>query len=253
MEFGICNVPVSPLRAEASHRSEMTSQLLFGELCETLEEDENWKKVRCKYDDYTGWLQSNQVISIDETVYFDETVHLTAEWVTEILYNGLTMKIPMGSLLTGFEKGMARWNDDIIKYKGKDWNFPDPSPENIINKALEYLNTPYLWGGKTVFGIDCSGFVQAVFRFFQVQLLRDTFQQADQGESVIHLEMARRGDLAFFDNASGKIIHVGILLNDHEIIHASGKVRVDGLTSEGIINTDTDKQTHRLKLIRRVL
>ena len=95
MDYGICCVPVSPLRAEASHKSEMTSQLLFGELCEILEEDEDWKKVRCKYDDYTGWLQFNQVIRIDETVYFDETIHLTREWVTEILYNGRMMKIPM--------------------------------------------------------------------------------------------------------------------------------------------------------------
>jgi cell wall-associated NlpC family hydrolase len=118
--------------------------------------------------------------------------------------------------------------------------------------TLLYENVPYLWGGKSSFGIDCSGFVQQVFKLFGKHLLRDTYQQATQGESIGFLQEVQCGDLAFFDNAEGRIVHVGILLNSETIIHASGNVRVDTMDSYGIINRNTGMRTHQLRVIKRV-
>jgi cell wall-associated NlpC family hydrolase len=163
------------------------------------------------------------------------------------------MHIPLGSSLDGMKKGRLWWNKTVIRYKGK---LVRPGKKKLDVRELEklafvFLNTPYLWGGKSVFGADCSGFTQTVFRFVDIPLLRDAWQQATMGEEVNSLKTVRRGDLAFFDNADGKITHVGIILNNKKIIHASGKVRVDKLMEEGIINGDTKQLTHRLKLIRR--
>jgi cell wall-associated NlpC family hydrolase len=113
------------------------------------------------------------------------------------------------------------------------------------------LNSTYLWGGRSVFGIDCSGFTQSVFKFLNVHLLRDAQQQATQGELVAFLQQAHCGDLAFFDDGEGHIIHVGILLNAHEIIHAAGKVRIDKIDNQGIIEADTGQRTQRLRIIKR--
>jgi cell wall-associated NlpC family hydrolase len=118
--------------------------------------------------------------------------------------------------------------------------------------ALEFLNVPYLWGGKSVFGIDCSGFVQLVFRLYDLNLPRDAYQQAEIGE-LIDSKEARQGDLAYFTNEKGKIIHVGIVLDNETIIHASGRVRIDQLTKSGIYNSDYCKETHKLHFIKRVL
>lgn len=124
---------------------------------------------------------------------------------------------------------------------------------NFLKIYSLYLNTPYLWGGKSVFGIDCSGFAQQVFKLFGIQLLRDAYQQAEQGTSVKSLAESQMGDLAFFNNEAGKITHVGILLSPNQIVHAAGKVRIDRSNEAGIVNVDTNKQTHVLHSIRRVV
>jgi cell wall-associated NlpC family hydrolase len=130
-------------------------------------------------------------------------------------------------------------------------NTAKPNADAIKERAMPFLSTPYLWGGRSVFGIDCSGFTQMVFRFFNIPLLRDAYLQATQGDVVGFLQEARCGDLAFFDNAEGRITHVGILLNDQEIIHSSGNVRIDKIDNAGIINVETSVRTHKLRIIKR--
>jgi cell wall-associated NlpC family hydrolase len=127
------------------------------------------------------------------------------------------------------------------------------SKSDLINTAYMYLNAPYLWGGKSVFGIDCSGFTQMVYKLNGYKLLRDAAQQASQGEVLSFIEESEPGDLAFFDNEEGKIIHVGIMLENNYIIHASGKVRIDRLDHLGIYNAELNRHTHRLRVIKKII
>lgn len=255
MVYAVCCVPVSPLRSGPGHRLEMVSQLLFGECCKVLEiREDGWIRVSCQYDLYEGWCQSGHITDIDMDDYLHASKDLTADWVTEISYNGHPMHIPLGSSLTAVHNGKGGWRKNTINFPGKAWEpgTHKPDPKAIRHQAYLYLNTPYLWGGRSVFGIDCSGFTQAVFRFFGVALHRDSSDQAGQGEVVGFLQQAKAGDLAFFDNEEGRITHVGILLSDLEIIHASGKVRVDKIDTQGIINGDTGLRTHKLRIVKRL-
>jgi hypothetical protein len=256
MAFAVCCVPVSPMRAEPSHKSEMVSQMLFGEYCETIEEGKDkWLRVRCRYDNYEGWCTRSHLAEIDETDYHEGTNLLAQDWVNQVGYNDQPMMIPMGSPLAQLKNGKANWQKNTIAFGGKIWDTHqiEINERSLKDLAFQFLNTPYLWGGKTVFGIDCSGFTQTVFRFFNIHLLRDAWQQASQGEAIGFLQEARCGDLAFFDNSEGRITHVGILLNESEIMHASGKVRVDKIDNLGIVNSETFERTHQLRIIKRMM
>lgn len=255
MDFKVCCVPVSAMRKEPSHKSEIVSQQLFGERSIGLETAaDGWQKIRCKYDDYEGWVQKSHLATIDERKYTNEDSRLTSDWVNEIDYNGHIMHVPFGCTLSAFQNGHTLWSRNSVKYKGNSWNATEAVfSEKIVKQvAFKFLNTSYLWGGKSVFGIDCSGFVQSVFKFFNIRLPRDAWQQAEIGETVNFLQEVKFGDMAFFDNEEGRITHVGILLNGQEIIHASGKVRIDKIDSQGICNADTHERTHQLRIIKRV-
>jgi cell wall-associated NlpC family hydrolase len=252
----ICCVPVSPLRSEPSHRTEMVSQLLFGECCEILDQaGRDWYRIRAKFDGYEGWSQSAHLVEVDESEYESAGQALTPEWVTALEYNGHPMMVPMGSQLTAMKNGKAKWRKNQVHYKGKIWDAAkaDTDPRSIRQLTYKFLNTPYLWGGRSVFGIDCSGFTQIVFKFLGISLLRDAYLQAGQGEAVGFLEETRTGDLVFFDNEEGRITHVGILLNTNEIIHSSGKVRIDKIDNMGIVQSETFERTHHLRVIKRLL
>lgn len=249
----VCCVPISPLRADPSHRSEMVSEVLFGESVELLEEGQDkWVRVRCVYDQYEGWARLPAFTEIQEALAKSEA-HITADWDNEIFINGQPMHVPFGSDLRGLHNGHAEWGKYSWSFKGNhlDPQYTKPGEKNIRRISSIFLNTAYLWGGRSVFGIDCSGFVQLVYKSFNISLLRDASQQATQGEAIGFLQEAVCGDLAFFDNDEGRITHVGILLNDHEIIHAAGKVRIDKIDSQGIINSDTGERTHKLRVIKR--
>jgi hypothetical protein len=253
MEYMVCCVPVSPMRAEASHKSEMVSQQLFGEKSFVIERTPDWIKIQLRYDGYQGWVQQSHLVEIDEEVYLKADKDLTADLLNEVDYNGHLMYVPMGSALSAFKNGMAFWRKNSVHFKGKIWNPEEVkiTPKIIKQVAFKFLNTSYLWGGKSVFGIDCSGYAQMTYKFLNTYIPRDAWQQAEQGTTVNFLQEAHCGDLAFFDNEEGRIVHVGILLNEHEIIHSAGKVRIDKIDTQGILNLETKQRTHKLRIIKR--
>ena len=253
MELVIGMVPVIPVRKEASHRSEMISELLFGEVAEVLDTNNGFTKLKCLYDNYEGWCQTNQIAPITEAELILNNKLLVAEWAAELDFSGQPMHVSLGTPLAQFQNGKVQFDKFSIVFNGAIWDaanaaFLDDSIQTIANK---FINTPYLWGGRSVFGIDCSGFVQQVYRFFNKSLPRDAYEQATVGEVVGFLQEVQCGDLAFFDNEEGRIIHVGILFNSDTIIHSAGKVRVDKIDTMGIVNTDTGERTHKLRIIKR--
>lgn len=254
MKYAVCVVAVAPVRNEPGHKEEMISQLLFGECCIITETDKSgFAKIKIKADGYTGWCMVAQLIEIAEGLYLQTEKLLAGEWTNTLEYNSGKMQIPYGSTLTGLYGGKILLGKDEFSFKSIAINTTTlkRDTETIKNIASIFLNTPYLWGGRSVFGIDCSGFTQLVFKFLNFHLLRDAQLQATQGELVNFLQEAKCGDLAFFDNADGNIIHTGILLNNHEIIHASGKVQIDKIDNSGIINAQTGIRTHQLRIIKR--
>ena len=254
MAYAVCRVPVAPLRAEAAHRSEMISQLLLAEPALILEETTDFIKLQGVYDGYEGWCQRSQLAITDSWNTDATSQTYTAGWINTVTINNIPAFVPMGIPVLDAVNAKQLSAGLRIDYKNAaTWHAAGAKPgeEAIRERAVLFLNTPYLWGGRSVFGIDCSGFTQLVFRFFKMPLLRDAYLQATQGEVVGFLQEARCGDLAFFDNAEGRITHVGILLNDHEIIHSAGNVRIDKIDNAGILNVDTGLRTHQLRIIKR--
>jgi hypothetical protein len=254
MNTAISLLSVVPMRKEPSHRSEMVSQLLFGECAEILEEEERFVRVKCLYDDYEGWVQANQLTNADTIV---SSQRYLSSWSEEILVNGISTRVPMCSpvYFSGgktFDFGKAEVEylqvNESTYWDSSKMKFTKPLLESVYQK---FLNTPYLWGGKSVFGIDCSGFVQQVFKMFGVKLLRDAYLQAEQGTLIERIAQTKLGDLAFFHNDKGRIIHVGIILENNQIVHASGKVRIDTIDEKGIVNSETGERTHELHSMRR--
>ena len=251
MEYGICNLAIAPLRAEAAHRSEMVSQLLFGETFEILEHTDDWVRIITTFDGYEGWLNKLQYLTMSSDAILKLISAKTITTRAVIIAakkesDNSIINLPFGASLP-FYNGADCHIDT-------DYNIPTIGDLNeFIEIAYSFLNTPYLWGGRTHFGIDCSGYVQAVMRTQGITLKRDAHLQASQGSVVDFLAAAKLGDLAFFDNADGRIIHVGIMLDEHTIIHASGKVKIDKIDDEGIYAADQKKYTHKLRIIKRFL
>lgn len=247
-KLAFCMVSVAPLRIDSNDSAEIVSQLLFGEPVEVLFHGEPWVKIRTILDGYEGFVDIKHLLAITEKE--------SKKWLNEFSYQEEFSKVldtPWGSQLTS--RGSLISNEPSFKIG--DFVFSQHFAElkgskSIIELAKELINTPYLWGGKSVFGIDCSGFIQMIFRLLNLNLPRDAFQQAEIGE-LVDFQDSKPGDLAFFTNNNGKIIHVGLIIENSKIIHASGRVRIDQLTETGIYNADFVKETHKLEKIRRVL
>ena len=252
--FGICNLAMIPLRLEPSDKSEIVSQVLFGEHFEILEQIKQWSRIKIQYDDYEGWIDSKQLQLISESNYnqlSEETIILNSDLIEYISTpNNQLIPIPLGSsisFINNSDINIENFDFEGSKTSGKK------AKECLLKTAYMYLNAPYLWGGKTPFGIDCSGFTQMVYKLNGYRLLRDASQQSKQGEALSFIEESEPGDLAFFDNEEGNIIHVGIIMDDNYIIHASGKVRIDRLDHLGIFNAETNKHTHKLRVIKKII
>jgi hypothetical protein len=253
MNYVTCIVPVAPLREEAAHRSQMTSQLLFGECATISQSTKDFMQIKSLYDGYEGWCQSSQLIAVDENFITKNQKKITIDAFNTILLDNKKMIVPQGCFVGALSDEYFQIGKNTIEYKGRHVPFEKlTTKENLLNIAEPYLNTAYLWGGKSIFGIDCSGFVQQVYKMLGIVLPRDAYQQATVGESVGFLEEVQLGDLAYFDNAERRITHVGIMLNSHQIIHASGKVRIDNIDNMGIVNSDTELRTHQLRMIKRI-
>lgn len=252
--FGISHLAIVPLRLEPSDRSEMTSQVLFGDYFKVLEQTPNWSRIELAFDGYVGWIDNKQFRFITENQY--NTLKNTpctlngdlVEFVASA--NNLLAAIPLGADVSFLQDSGI--NTDGYVFEGLNVT-GKKGRHDIIQTAYMYLNTPYLWGGKTPFGIDCSGMVQMVYKLNGHHMLRDASQQATMGESLSFIEESEPGDLAFFDNEEGRIIHVGIILEDNHILHAHGKVRIDRLDHLGIYNVDTNRHTHKLRVIKKIL
>jgi hypothetical protein len=253
MSTAIAIVPVVPMRSEAAHRSEMVNQLLLLETGTVIESSGLFVKIRTDYDGYEGWCQKSQLLLVEQPLPVLQEEKLAPDWINMIQVNGVTMQVSKGTPLQLLVDRQLEIPPFRFSYDG-DFHIParqDFNADAIHAISKVYLNTSYLWGGRSVFGIDCSGFVQQVYRFFGKKLPRDAWQQAEQGEAIGFLEEVQCGDLAFFDNEAGRITHVGLLFDSNSIIHASGKVRIDPIDHAGIINLETGERTHRLRIIKR--
>jgi hypothetical protein len=251
MEYGICNLAVVPLRAEPNDRSEQVSQVLFGEAFEITEWTERWVKIITDNDKYIGWIGRLQFAMLGHMAYQslkEAPSPLTYRAVTQAwkIADNSVVYLPAGSSLSFLEGTTCKIGYDKFEIIGEIGQ-----KEDIATTAKSFLNAPYLWGGRTHFGIDCSGFTQVVFNLNKIKIKRDASEQAEQGKKIENLKDARLGDLAFFDNPEGRITHVGILLNNEYIIHASGKVKIDMIDTDGIYSVELKRNTHKLHSIRR--
>nr|WP_294937571.1 C40 family peptidase [uncultured Flavobacterium sp.] len=252
--FAICNLAIVPLRLEPSDRSELVSQVLFGEHFEILEQTEKWSRIRLAFDGYEGWIDNKQFQLISEANYkflSDTPCVMSADLIEYITTpDNHLLPVPIGSSLSFLDA--PEINTSQFAFEGMKVCGVKPKSE-LVKTAFMYMNAPYLWGGKTPFGIDCSGFTQMVYKLNGHSLLRDASQQATQGEALSFIEESEPGDLAFFDNEEGRITHVGIIMDDNYIIHAHGKVRIDRLDHLGIYNIDTGRHTHKLRVIKKII
>jgi hypothetical protein len=249
MQFGICNLSIVPLRFESTDKSELVSQVLYGEVFKVLEQQKKWSKIRLVYDDYEGWIDNKQYQEITEEEY-EKYSHKDSCYVTDLVEYVDCEKQHLYLVTLGANIHTI----PLLNHTFDGNSISGIKPKlNLIDTAFLYLNTPYLWGGKTPFGIDCSGFTQMVYRLNGYKLFRDASQQSTQGEALSFIEESEPGDLAFFDNEEGDIIHVGIIMKDNYIIHAHGKVRIDRLDHSGIYNVETFSHTHKLRVIKKII
>lgn len=258
MKFGICLLSVIPVRIEPSDKSEITTQILFGELVVINESRNNWLRIRIVYDNYEGWIDQKQIVEINEKEFYrlsNAPVHYTKDLV-EVVQNRAGSLIPIlyGSTIRTIDNHTFQVNNEHFIYDGQLTETPTiPNSKSIIEDSMLFFNAPYLWGGKSPFGIDCSGFTQTIFKANGIELLRDAAQQASQGETISLIDEAEAGDLVFFDNEEGLIVHVGLLIEGKKLIHASGRVRIDTIDHQGIYNKELQKYTHKLRLIKRLI
>jgi len=259
MQYGICLLSVVSCRKEASNTSEMVTQLLFGEHYSILETGVGWIKIKIAYDNYECWINVKQHNKISETTFtnLQKQVPVYCNELIQVINNKLSktnFPITLGANLPFLKDKTAAFEAFVFGFDGQS-SVPNQkrTAQDIISTAYLLINAPYLWGGKSPLGIDCSGFTQIVYKLNGYKLPRDASQQVELGNPLSFVEEAEAGDLAFFDNEEGNIVHVGILISNEQIIHASGCVRIDKFDHYGIFSSDTKKYSHTLRVIKKIL
>jgi len=256
MTLSICTYSFIPLRSEPSERAELISQILFGDVFEVVNIQDNWAEVICRFDGYHGWIDSKLIEDLTNSEV--EQWESGEKWIvpqpfTEVICEPEknSLIIPGGSCIVfnGSDRNsfIIGSNEYYLVSGAKKINC-----KNIDDIAKAFINSPYLWGGKTFMGIDCSGFTQVIHRIVGHDLPRDASQQVELGTTISFVEEAESGDLAFFDNEEGMITHVGICMGGGEIIHASGSVRIDKFDHIGIFNVQKGIYSHKLRVIKRI-
>ncbi len=271
MAYGICLLSVVPVRTEPAHKAEMCTQLLFGELYTVLSSQDSWYKVKLAYDDYEGWISAKGHTELEESEFerlSGADTRCSMDLVQLVTNETAKSQFPIlyGSSLPGIEEFRMQIAGQSFNYDGQVSMISDFEDDeegshddfmeikhDLVSDSMQFLGAPYVWGGRSLFGIDCSGLVQMAYKLKNIRLKRDASQQAEQGEPVLSLDEAEPGDLAFFENEEGKISHVGILADRQKILHCSGKVRLDIIDQQGIFHNDLHEYTHKLKTIRRVI
>ena len=253
MEYGISILALVPLRKEPKDQSEMISQILFGQHFKILKIQNNWVFIKLSDDNYEGWICSKQYFEITYEDYDNIELNefaIVSDSLSNILNNDTkeNIPVPMGATLPYYSRGNFRIRNNKYTYNGST---ASKNKIDLIKYAYQFLNTPYLWGGKSILGIDCSGFTQQVYRLSGFNIPRDAYQQAAIGETILYVNRSS-SDLVFFLK-SNRIHHVGILISKNQIIHASGQVRIDEFTEKGIIHNKTKELTHRFHSIKRIV
>ncbi|MBE8720612.1 C40 family peptidase [Sphingobacterium pedocola] len=247
MPVASCNLSIVPLREKPSHRSEMVTQILFGEEFEILEEGKDFDRIRLFTVNYEGWIQNNQYVYVDRCT--DDKTYIVDLEGAVAKSDRTTIELIHGTAVSDKEIGVG---DELYRIEGRIRNPTLIDFEKEFQKLItHYLDSPYMWGGRSSGGIDCSGFSQVVYKHFGVFLKRDAWQQGENGTVVDFLPEIKAGDLAFFDNEEGRITHVGVMIDNETIIHAAGKVRIDKMDSLGIFNADVNRYSHKLRIIKR--
>lgn len=260
MKNGIGLLPLIPLRSQDSETSEMVTQLLFGETFQIIDENSKWACIKLDDDNYEGWADKKMIFYISGKEY--EGLNKGPKIVLSSLFTKVFSDsfqshfwLPAGSVIRGSEKSLSEFTlaGEKFTYEKPPVIISKSSRKTVIETARNFLNAPYLWGGKTIMGIDCSGFTQTVMKINGINIPRDTKQQVEKGMPVSFITETQAGDLAFFDNDEGQIMHTGIILDKDTIIHASGKVQIDRLDHQGIFNLNLNKYTHKLRTIKRII
>lgn len=258
--YGISILSVIPGRAEPADSSEQVTQLLFGEHYEVKEQRKKWIRIKTALDGYECWIDRKQFEEIDEKFFErlekQKFIPVALEMAGIVVRKTDEQLIPVlfGSSLPFYKEGEFKIGKEVYTYEGQVQEKASKKDMNLlVQNAMLYLQTPYLWGGRHPFGMDCSGLVQVCFKSVGIGVPRDAYQQAELGHSLSFIEESQPGDLAFFDNDEGRIIHVGILLEDNYIIHASGHVRIDRIDHQGIYNDEHRYYSHRLRIIKRIV
>ncbi len=260
MNHGISGLSLIPVRKEPSERSEMVTQILYGEHFEIIDYLPGWQHVRLAFDGYEGWIDQKMITPISQRRY-DKLKKAPFAVTCDIfslvpISKDQNLMLVAGSTLPFWrpylrqfklEDQVLKLNGNVSKMKFKDVRL------FIVTQALKYFNAPYLWGGRSPFGIDCSGFTQIIYKTAGIPIPRDATQQVTIGTPLSFVEETQPGDLAFFDDDEGRIVHVGIIWKQNKIIHASGKVRIDNVDQYGIFNIDTRRYTHKMRVMKKII
>lgn len=253
MEKYICENVFAPLRSAPSHKSEMLSMVLFGEKYTIADRSGSWLKINTIFDNYKGWIDADHLQhTVDEGISCSHILNKPL-----LCYKNDKTKMIL-------EAGCEIYNPDFdlnIFTIGRNiyTTLPDFSnnyvstDDTLPEIAMNFINSPYIWGGRIPSGIDCSGFTQLAYKIFNIPISRDAGDQAGEGTIIDFIEEALPGDLAFFDNGRGRISHVGMIISKGLIIHASGRVRIDSVDHHGIFRNEINGYSHNLRTIRRIV
>lgn len=259
--FAINLTALLPLRKEANEAAEQLTQILFGELIYIIDQIDRWSKIRNVADNYEGWVDSKMITHLDQhefTRLLHAQVHYINEPLSKTIINSETIYLPMGSFLCGYdpERELYKVNEVVCSIP-KDRTCVAPLEKStgaLMQMANKMMNAPYLWGGKSILGLDCSGLTQVACRMAGIVLPRDARQQIHHGQVISSLSEAHTGDLLFFATADQKVKHVGIYVSLNKILHASGYVHIDELDVSGnIISKITSYSHYHLAGIRRFI